>query len=39
VDACDILVQIPIAPHIDSLNVAIASGIFMHKFSRVSVKR
>jgi tRNA G18 (ribose-2'-O)-methylase SpoU len=27
---CDILAKIPMAPGIDSLNVAIASGIFMH---------
>jgi tRNA G18 (ribose-2'-O)-methylase SpoU len=27
---CDILARIPMAPGIDSLNVAIASGIFMH---------
>jgi tRNA G18 (ribose-2'-O)-methylase SpoU len=27
---CDMLARIPMAPRIDSLNVAIASGIFMH---------
>jgi tRNA G18 (ribose-2'-O)-methylase SpoU len=27
---CDILAKIPMAPGVDSLNVAIASGIFMH---------
>lgn len=30
IDECDILARIPMAPGIDSLNVAIASGIFMH---------
>jgi tRNA G18 (ribose-2'-O)-methylase SpoU len=30
VKECDILARIPMAPGIDSLNVAIASGIFMH---------
>ncbi len=30
VQQCDILAKIPMAPGVDSLNVAIASGIFMH---------
>ncbi len=33
-ELCDRLVQIPIAPNVDSLNVAIASGIFLHWFTR-----
>jgi tRNA G18 (ribose-2'-O)-methylase SpoU len=30
-EACDMLAKIPMAPGVDSLNVAIASGIFMHQ--------
>jgi tRNA G18 (ribose-2'-O)-methylase SpoU len=33
-DACDQLVRIPMNANVDSLNVAIASGIFLHEFSR-----
>ena len=32
VQECDVLARIPMAPGVDSLNVAIASGIFMHWF-------
>jgi tRNA G18 (ribose-2'-O)-methylase SpoU len=34
VQQCDMLAKIPMTPGIDSLNVAIASGIFMHWLSR-----
>jgi tRNA G18 (ribose-2'-O)-methylase SpoU len=32
IDECNILARIPMAPGVDSLNVAIAGGIFMHWF-------
>jgi tRNA G18 (ribose-2'-O)-methylase SpoU len=31
-DACDVLAKIPISANVDSLNVAVASGIFMERF-------
>jgi tRNA G18 (ribose-2'-O)-methylase SpoU len=34
IEQCDILARIPIAPDIDSLNVAIASGIFLYALSQ-----
>ncbi len=33
-DVCDVLVEIPMQPNVDSLNVAIASGIILHSFAR-----
>jgi tRNA G18 (ribose-2'-O)-methylase SpoU len=32
-DVCDILAWIPMQPSVDSLNVSIASGIFLHHFA------
>ncbi len=32
--ACDVLVRIPMAEGVDSLNVAVASGIFLYEFGR-----
>src|SRR5581483_5914070 len=34
-EACDWLAKIPIAPQVDSLNVGVASGIFMNWFRRL----
>jgi tRNA G18 (ribose-2'-O)-methylase SpoU len=34
IDVCDQLAWIPMQPAVDSLNVAIASGIFLHHFQR-----
>jgi tRNA G18 (ribose-2'-O)-methylase SpoU len=34
IEQCDSLARIPMAPGVDSLNVAIASGVFLHAFSR-----
>lgn len=33
---CDQTVTIPMAPGVDSLNVAVAAGIFLHHFTRVA---
>ena len=33
-ETCDVLARIPIAPSVDSLNVAVASGIFMERFRK-----
>ena len=33
-DACDVLAQITMAEDVDSLNVAVASGIFLHHFTK-----
>jgi TrmH family RNA methyltransferase len=30
--ACDVMVQIPMLGHVDSLNVATATGIALHRF-------
>jgi tRNA G18 (ribose-2'-O)-methylase SpoU len=34
IDRCDRRTTIPMPPHVDSLNVAVAAGIFLHHFSQ-----
>jgi tRNA G18 (ribose-2'-O)-methylase SpoU len=36
-DACDRRITIPMSDGVDSLNVAVAAGIFLHHFTRVDV--
>jgi tRNA G18 (ribose-2'-O)-methylase SpoU len=33
IDQCDHLVTIPMPPHVDSLNVAVAAGIFLYQLT------
>jgi tRNA G18 (ribose-2'-O)-methylase SpoU len=36
IDACDRCITIPMPSHVDSLNVAVAAGIFLHHFCQCS---